>query len=350
VRLPAAAVHIPSDFFPAAAYPAATARVTSFAAGSVAAQAQGKLMDTGKNPSRQALLGSVLILLGAIAFSAKAILIKIAYAASAPPDAVTLLTLRMMMALPVFLAVALWDRASSGQGHRTGGDWAALMVLGILGYYLASLLDFEGLEYISAGLERLILFLYPTIVVILTAALYRRPIGVPQRWALLLSYAGIALVYSRDPHLASSDTALGALLVFGSALSFAVYLTGSGHFIPRFGSRRFTAYSMSVACLAIIGQFLITRPIQQLLVSTWVVSIALALALVCTVTPAFLMNAGIRRIGADQAALIGTVGPVSTLVMAYLFLDETLLPIQFLGTAMVLGGVVLVTLRKRDPL
>jgi len=304
-------------------------------------------MDTNKNTSQQTLLGSAFVLLGAFAFSAKAILIKLAYADSVHPDAITLMTLRMLMALPFFLGVALWDHAPRGKARRTRDDWAALLILGVLGYYLASLLDFKGLEHISAGLERLILFLYPTMVVILTALLYRRPISIPQRWALLLSYAGISLVYSKDPQVASPDTALGALLVFGSALSFAIFLTGSGHFIPRFGSRRFTAYSMSIACLATIGHFLATRPIEKLLVSSRVFAIALALALVCTVLPAFLMNAGIRRVGADQAAIMSTVGPVATLAMAYVFLDEALVPLQFVGAGMVLSGVVLVTLAKR---
>jgi drug/metabolite transporter (DMT)-like permease len=159
------------------------------------------------------------------------------------------------------------------------------------------------------------------------------------------------LVFTRDPQVATFDTAVGALLVFGSALSFAFFLTGSGHFIPRFGSRRYTAYSMSIACLVTIGHFLLTRPVEQLLVSSRVLGIALALALVCTVTPAFLMNAGIRRIGADQAAIIGTIGPVATLAMAYLFLDETLAPLQIVGSAMVFIGVVLVvTLTRRRSL
>jgi drug/metabolite transporter (DMT)-like permease len=302
-------------------------------------------MDATAHHRRQVFLGSALIVLGAIGFSAKAILIKLAYADSAPVDAITLMTLRMLLALPFFLAVALWSRAPQGQGHR-GGDWAALVALGVLGYYLASLLDFLGLEYISAGLERLILFLYPTIVVILTALLYRRPIGPSQRWALLLCYAGILVVYGKDPHGASADVAIGALLIFGSAVTFAVYLTGSGHYIPRFGSRRYTAYSMSVACLVTIAHFLATKPVAQLEVSPRVLGLAVALALVSTVAPAFLMNAGIRRIGAARASITGTVGPVSTLVLAYLILGETLVPAQIIGSAMVLGGVLVVSLGK----
>ena len=303
-------------------------------------------MDTTTNPARQILLGSTLIVLGAIGFSAKSILIKLAYADSAQVDAITLMTLRMLFALPFFLGVALWHGRAKTTSH-SHQDWGALVLLGVMGYYLASLLDFKGLEYISAGLERLILFLYPTFVVLLTALLYRRPIAGIQRMALVLSYAGIGLVYGTQPMTASPNVALGALLVFGSALAFAIYMTASGHYIPRFGPRRFTAYSMSVACGVTIAHFLLSKPLAQLAVPPDVLALAVALALLSTVLPAFLMNAGIRRIGADRAAIIGTVGPVSTLLLAWLVLDEALTLPQFFGAALVLCGVLLVSLTNR---
>jgi len=298
-------------------------------------------VDPTTGHSRHVLTGSALIALGAIAFSAKAVLIKLAYADSAGIDAVTLMTLRMLLALPVFLVAAAWN--GGPEKHTRGGrDWAALLTLGVTGYYLAALLDFEGLKYIPAGLERLILFLYPTIVVLLTALLYRRPVGRPQRWALALSYAGILLVYIEHPHTASGNVTLGAVLVFGSAVAFALFLTGSGHLIPRFGSRRFTAYSMSVACAATVTHFLAPRTLERaaekLTVSTRLFALSLALALLCTVTPAFLMNAGIRRIGADRAAIVASIGPVATLGLAYVVLHETLDPYQIAGSVMVLGG------------
>lgn len=306
-------------------------------------------MEISREHHRQSLIGSAFIVVGAICFSAKSILIKLAYTDGAGVDAITLLTLRMLIALPFFLGVALWERGHRRQSHDAG-DWLALLILGVIGYYLASLLDFKALEYIPAGLERLILFLYPTFVVILTAALYRRPIGRAQLAALLLSYAGILMVYGAQSQPdESSNIALGAGLVFGSALVFALFLTASGHFIPRFGSRRFTAYSMSIACFATITHFLATKPIEALLVPPRVAILALTLAVVSTVVPAFLMNAGIRRIGADQASIIGTLGPVSTLVLAFLVLGESLVPLQIIGSAMVLAGVVLVGLAKRPP-
>ena len=303
-------------------------------------------MESTDHPPPQALLGSVLILLGAIGFSSKSILIKLAYADSGQVDAITLMTLRMLIALPFFLVVALW-RSKAVEAERRRSDWAALLSLGVLGYYLASFLDFKGLEHIPAGLERLILFLYPTFVVLLTALLHRRAISRIQQLALLLSYAGIGLVYGTQPLSGAPDITLGALLVLGSAVTFAVYMTASGHYIPRFGSRRFTAYSMSVACGVTIAHFLLTRPLARLAVSSDVLWLAVGLALISTVLPAFLMNAGIRRIGADRAAIIGTVGPVSTLVLAYLVLGEAMALPQVLGAALVLGGVLLVILTRR---
>ncbi len=296
--------------------------------------------------SRQALAGTVLIVLAAIGFSSKPILIKLAYADSEQVDAITLMTLRMMLALPFFLAVAWRSRETVASQRRTS-DWLALALLGVTGYYLASLLDLTGLKYISAGLERLILFLYPTIVILLSAVIYRKPVSRAQRWALLLSYAGVLLVFSNVPNALAPNIIRGTVLVFASAVVFALFMTGSGHFIARFGSRRFTAYTMSIACVATMAHFAASEPLAQLLVSRNVFGLALMLAVFSTVAPAFLMNAGIHRIGAGQASIISTVGPVATLAMAYLLLGETLGPTQVIGSTMVLCGVVLVTLAIR---
>lgn len=303
-------------------------------------------METTRSDPRQALIGSAFVVLAAIGFSSKPILIKLAYADSAQLDAITLMTLRMLLSLPFFLAVALWNRESQTNAHRTG-DWVALTLLGVMGYYLASLLDFIGLKYISAGLERLILFLYPTIVVLLTALIQQRPVSRPQCWALLLSYTGILLVFGSATESESSNIALGAVLVLASAVVFALFMIGSGHFIPRFGAKHFTAYSMSIACVATGAHFAASKPIGQLAVSIDIFTLALMLALFSTVAPAFLMNAGIHRIGAGQASIISAVGPIATLVMAYALLDETLHLVQIIGTAMVLSGVLLVSLANR---
>lgn len=303
-------------------------------------------METTSQQPDTVLSGGLLVVFGAIGFSAKPILIKLAYANGESIDAITLMTLRTLLALPIFLAVALWDSDASPYRH-SAADWATLAMLGVTGYYLASLLDFIGLEYISAGLERLILFLYPTFVVLLSALLYRRRIGRTQGIALLLSYAGILSVYGSDPLADSPDIALGALFVLASGVVFALYLTGSGHIIPRFGARRFTAYSMSIASVATLVHFLTFHPVAQLLVSADTLGLALALAVFSTVLPAFLINAGIRRIGADHASIITSIGPVVTLVLAYAVLDESLGPAQVAGAMLVLLGVLLVGLTRR---
>lgn len=305
-------------------------------------------METTEPDTRQSLIGFAFIVLASIGFSSKSILIKLVYADSAHIDAITLMTLRMLLALPFFLGVALWN-PDPRAGEPRPSDWTAVVLLGVTGYYLASLLDLTGLMYISAGLERLILFLYPTIVVLLTAVIYRRPVSQAQRRALLLSYSGILLVFTNRPLESTPDLVLGALLVFASAVTFALYMTGSGHVIPRFGSRRFTAYTMTIASLATGVHFTLSTPLDRLLVSGNVFGLALLLALFATVIPAFLMNAGIHRIGSGQASIVSSVGPVATLALAYAVLGETLGPVQLLGSTMVLGGILLVSRGKQTP-
>jgi len=219
--------------------------------------------------------------------------------------------------------------------------------LGILGYYIASYLDFAGLQYISAGLERLILFLYPTFVVLFTAALQRRAINRHQALALALSYAGMILVFvDNRAAMASSGLLLGSALVLASAIAFAFFLMGSGMMVKRIGSTRFTAYSMTVACLATGLHFVIQHGVTLLNLPVNVYWLALIMAIFSTVLPAFLMNAGISRIGAGSASIISSIGPIGTLALAFLLLNETLTAAQLAGTALVLIGVYVVSRAK----
>ncbi len=292
--------------------------------------------------TRDTVAGSAFVFLAAIGFSAKAVMVKLAY--SYPVDATTLLALRMVFSVPFFLGLALWSGADKGAARLVRRDWLLIAALGFVGYYLASFLDFLGLERISAGLERLILFLYPTLVILLSALLFRRPIRPREVLALLLSYAGIALVFLHDVSLARSGVASGAALVFASALAYAVYLIGSGHAIARVGATRFTAYAMTAACGASILQFAVTHHLTALRLPLRVYGLGLAMAIFSTVLPAFLMSAGIRRIGAGRASLVGAVGPVATLFLAYVFLGESLSLIQLQGAALVLAGALIVSL------
>ena len=289
------------------------------------------------------LFGVAFALLSALGFSAKAIFVKLAYVESV--DAVTLLALRMAFSVPFFVFAMFHGQAQAAP--MTWRDWLAVLLLGLVGYYLASYLDFLGLQYISAGLERLILFLYPTMVVLISALVFREHIGRTVLLALLLSYAGIALVFAHDFHIAADGLFLGASLVFASALAYAVYLVGAGHTIARIGSMRFTAYAMTVACLACIAQFLLTHPLGELQQSTRVYGLSIGMALFSTVLPAFSLAAAMRRIGSMQTSMIGALGPVATIYLAYVFLDEQLSLIQLLGSVLVLIGVMMISLRKR---
>jgi drug/metabolite transporter (DMT)-like permease len=295
--------------------------------------------------NRDALLGVVFALLAAVGFSAKAILVKLAYLDSV--DAVTLLALRMAFSAPVFIGVALWAKrrhAAPLDKH----DRLLVLALGFIGYYLSSFLDFLGLQYISAGLERLILFLYPTMTVILSALVYRRAIGRKVMAAMALCYAGIVLVFFHDAGMKQGGIALGASLVFASTLSYSVYLVGAGHAIARIGAARFTAYAMIVASAASLLQFGVTHPLSALVLPLRVYQLAIAMALFSTVLPVFLLSYAIRRIGSGNASLIGAIGPVSTIYMAYVFLNESLSLLQIAGSSLVLVGVLIVSVNSKS--
>lgn len=295
---------------------------------------------------RDVFLGVVFALLAAVGFSAKAILVKLAYLASSV-DAVTLLALRMVVSVPFFIAVAVWLRRREAAPLNTH-DRLLVLGLGLIGYYLASFLDFLGLQYISAGLERLILFLYPTLTVIFTAVLYRRAIGHKVIAAMALSYAGIALVFWHDVGIHPGDVVLmGAGLVFASTVSYALYLVGAGHAIARIGALRFTAYAMMAASAACVFQFVLMRPLSALDLPVSVYQYSIAMALFSTVLPVFLLSFAIRRIGSGSTSLIGTIGPVSTIYMGYLFLNEPVSMLQIAGSALVLCGVLLISLNSK---
>ncbi|HUW27143.1 MAG TPA: DMT family transporter [Sulfuriferula sp.] len=293
---------------------------------------------------RHAVTGGLFALLAAVGFSAKAILVKLAYADHV--DAITLLALRMTFSVPAFLGVALWVNNNKQHAALNRRDWFAVLALGLTGYYLASYLDFLGLQYISAGLERLILFLYPTMVVVLTAWLSRLPIKPREKFALILSYAGIALVFVHDVGMRENGVLNGALLVFGSALAYAIYLIGANHSIARIGATRFTAYAMTVASAASIVQFAITHPLNGLILSERVYYLGLAMAVFSTVLPAFLLSAAMCRIGAGKTALIGAIGPVSTIYLAWAFLGEGVSLTQITGSVLVLAGVLAISIKR----
>lgn len=289
---------------------------------------------------RSVLLGFCLAALAAVGFSAKAILVKLVY--FEPVDAVTLLALRMLFATPFFLLVALRHIGrGGGAAPLRGRDWLSILILGLLGYYLSSLFDFIGLETISAGLERLILFLYPTMVVLLSAVLLGKAFGAKEAVALALSYAGIGVVFMHEIRIDSPQVLKGAAFVFASTLTYSAYLIGTGEAVARIGVARFTALAMLVACTATLLQFVLTHPPRSLLLlSARVYQLSAVMAIVSTVLPVFMLSASIRLIGSSRAALIGSIGPVATLFMAAGILDEAMTPQQIGGAALVMAGVL----------
>ncbi len=278
-----------------------------------------------------------------MAFSGKAIIVKLAYRHGV--DAVTLIMYRMLFALPIFTLMAWWS--SRGKPALTRKDWLGVLGLGFTGYYLASFLDFAGLSYISASLERLILYINPTLVLLLGLVLYKRKIQRQQIWGMLISYAGIMLVFGHEITLEGGQVALGAVLVFLSAISYAVYFIFSGELVQRLGSIRLVGLATTVACLLCIAQFVILRPWSAALVAPEVIWLSVLNATLCTALPVLMVMMAIERIGAGMAAQAGMVGPVSTILMGVVILGEPFTAWVAAGTVMVMLGIFVFTYRRK---
>jgi drug/metabolite transporter (DMT)-like permease len=279
--------------------------------------------------------GLALAMLGAIAFSGKAIIVKLAYRYGV--DAVTLIMYRMLFALPMFLLLSWW--AGRGKPPLTRRDWLAVLGLGFSGYYLSSFLDFAGLQYVTAGLERLILYLNPTIVLLLGVLFFHKKATRPQLLALAVSYAGVLLVFGHEVTLAGPHTALGAGLVFASAVSYALYLVYSGQVVQRLGSMRLTGLATSVACVLCLLQFVLLRPLSAAAVAPEVIALSVLNATLCTFAPVLMVMMAIERVGATVTAQTGMVGPLSTIAMGVLILGEPFTVWMLAGTVLVLAGI-----------
>ena len=277
-----------------------------------------------------------------MAFSGKAIIVKLAYRHGV--DAVTLLMYRMLFALPIFAAMAWW--ASRGQAPLSRRDALGVLGLGVSGYYLASFLDFAGLAYISASLERLILYLNPTIVLLLGWALYGRAIRWGQALGMAISYCGVLLVFGQELQLqsgAGAGAVWGALLVFLSALSYAIYLVYSGEMVQRLGALRLVGLASTVACGLCLAQFALLRPLSAALVAPEVMWLSVLNATLCTAAPVVMVMMAVERIGASAAAQAGMVGPLSTILMGVWLLGEPLTLWVVAGTALVMLGIFVFT-------
>jgi drug/metabolite transporter (DMT)-like permease len=301
--------------------------------------------------ARHILIGIVMVLVAAVAFSSKAIMVKLAYAY--PVNATMLIALRLAFAAPFFIGLAIWARFAGSRQSISKRDIWVISMLGVVGGYGPMWLDFSGLAYVTAGLERIILFLYPTMVVVISAFLFKNKIGRREIFALFASYIGVALAVGHDFTVLKSgagDTLVGAGLVFASSLVYAGYLVFSGRMIPRIGPSLFTAYNMLAATVASGIHFAISNDVSAMFhLPAQVYWLSFLMAIVATVLPALLLSMGIQRIGSSKASLVSSVGPVSTIFLAYIFLGERITWLQIAGTLLVLIGVLAITVKSAKP-
>lgn len=295
-------------------------------------------------------LGSLFAVCAAFLFSTKAIFIKQAYALSPLVDGTVLMMLRMMSALPFFLLLCWLNR------HHNKGiaakDWGLLVLAGLIGYYLSSWLDFAGLMYISASLERIILFLYPTLTVLASSVIYKQKLSLQSSIAIALSYGGTVIVMLQEqstvPH--EGNFWLGASLVFAGAISFASYLLLTPRLIEKFGSWNFTGLALTIACIGTLTHYFIAIPSPMHLLTqlpSSVIWYGVALGFLVTVVPTVLMAQSIARLGASQSAMIASIGPILTIVLASVLLGEQLNIMQWFGCALNIIGIMMITLSKK---
>ncbi|HEY5809136.1 MAG TPA: DMT family transporter [Povalibacter sp.] len=300
-------------------------------------------MQATSAPHHTAWPGMALASAGAIAFSGKAIIVKLSYRYGV--DAVTVIMYRMLFALPLFLALSWWS--GRGKPRLTPRDWFTLIGLGFMGYYLASFLDFAGLQYITANLERLILYLNPTVVLLVGLVLFRTPVTRAQWMALGVSYVGVLLVFGHDIAIGGDNVVLGGLLVFGSAVTYALYLVFSGQAIKRIGALRIVGVATSIACVFCIAQFYVLRPVSAMAVAPQVIWLAVLNATACTFLPVLMVMLAVERVGAGVTAQVGMIGPLSTIAMSILLLGEPFTVWMAAGTVMVFAGIWLLARAKK---
>ena len=293
--------------------------------------------------SKLFLQGFLISIGGAILFSTKAIWVKLAFR-NTGVDAITLLTLRMLLSLPFYIAAAWISGKKENVQPLSKRDFSWIIILGILGYYLSSLFDFIGLQYISAGLERLILFLYPTFAVLLNTYLFKQRITRIQFLALRITYTGIGIAYYAELGTVQHNYSFyfGSFMVFLCAVTYSFYLVGTGRMVTRAGATRYTAYAMLAATAGVFVHFIVKQQWQSINMSWELGWYSLALAIIATVIPSFMISAGMKKIGSNNTSIITSIGPVSTIIQASVFLNEPILITQILGTALVIAGVILI--------
>ena len=289
-------------------------------------------------------LGIFLGVLGVVLFSSKAIMVKLAYKYNV--DAITMLLLRMLFSFPFYVVIAYLYRKENEHIKTTNKDYYWVVFFGLVGYYLASYFDFEGLSYIKASLERIILFVYPTIVILLNRLFFKQAITKFQALAIFLSYLGIVIAFSDEVNVSEGNVYLGGFFILLSAITYASYLVGSGWLIPKFGVIRFTAYAMLVSCFCVFIHFSIIGETDLFNLPWQVYILGLLIAVFATVIPSFLVSASIKIINSSNFAIVAGVGPISTIILASFFLGENLTLFQFFGAFLVIIGIVITSLKQ----
>ncbi len=298
------------------------------------------------------LSGVFIALLGAICFSTKAIFVKLAYRDTAV-DAITLLALRMIFSLPFFVVSAYASSSKQTNVKFTPRQWISVAVIGCLGYYISSLLDFLGLQYVTASIERLILFIYPTLVLLMSSLIFKEKIRAMQWVALVITYIGLFVAFFNEADIQSGQSThflLGSLLIFICAFTYAAYIVGSGRLIPMVGAAKFNSYAMSFASIGVLLHFFFKSELSLWNYPSLVYVYSFLMAILSTVIPSYLVVEGIKRIGSDNAAIVGSIGPISTLILAHFLLEEKISFFQVVGTILILFGVLLVSGQKRKEL
>jgi drug/metabolite transporter (DMT)-like permease len=290
------------------------------------------------------LFGVSLGILGVILFSSKAVMVKLAYYYEV--DAITMLLLRMLFSFPFYIVIAYLHRNDVQEIKTTRKDYLWLVFFGLVGYYLASLFDFVGLTYIKASLERIILFVYPTIVILLNRLFLKQPITKTQIIAIFLSYLGILIAFSDEVAIGGKKVYIGGFFVLLSAITYASYLAGSGWLIPKFGVVKFTTYAMLVSCCSVFLHYSFTNEITLFNLPWQVYGLGFLIAVFATVIPSFLVSYSIKIISSSNFAIVSGIGPISTIVLAAIFLNETLTLFQLFGALLVITGIVIASLKK----
>ena len=290
------------------------------------------------------IYGILLGIIGIVLFSSKAVMVKLAYQYNI--DALSMLLLRMLFAFPFYITIAyIYRNEKKGVVERQDYLWLAFF--GFVGYYLASYFDFVGLTYIKASLERIILFIYPTIVLLFNKWFLKKEIANRQKLAILITYIGIVITFGSEVSTSGNNTYLGGFFILLSATTYASYLVGSGWLIPKFGVMRFTAYAMLVSCICVFFHYGIFSRVNVFNFPWQVYALGLGIAVFATVIPSFLVSISIKLISSSNFAIIAGIGPISTIILAVIFLNENLTVLQIIGTIVVIFGILLVSKSKK---